>query len=119
MDPRPEQSLVGVDVAHARDPALVKDERLNRRRPTPGLAPQVIGRELGRERLDAEPSFKVGIASLRAREEVTGPEASWVDVQELMLAVERESDPHVGGLHRRVKQEGARHSEMDQEVVLV
>src|SRR5579864_4675094 len=53
--PRPEQRLAGVDVAHADDQLAVHDELLERHAPPAADAPQVVGVEGARERLGGEP----------------------------------------------------------------
>ena len=54
MDLRPEQRLVGVDVAHAGDPLLVQEECLHRLLAAACLVAERLGREVGAERLDPE-----------------------------------------------------------------
>src|SRR3954452_685238 len=49
-----EERLVGVDVAHARYPGLIEQERLQRCGASGGHLPQRLRGELGRERLDPE-----------------------------------------------------------------
>jgi hypothetical protein len=55
VDPRPEQRLVGVDVAHAGHALLVQEEGLHRLPAPARLLAQRVGREVRAEWLHAEP----------------------------------------------------------------
>ena len=95
VDSRPEQRLVRVDVADAGDPALVEDERLDRRRAPARDRPQVIRGELGRQRLDPEAGVQILVPCVGAVDDVAGTEPPWVDVDQPMAVVELDPDPRV------------------------
>src|SRR5947209_5807827 len=112
MDPRSEQRLVGVDVAHPGDPALIEDEGLDRRGAPSRQPAEVLSREGGIERLDSEPQRQIRVAGRGPEEQVARAEAPRVDIEELMAAVEAEADPAMHRLGRRVEEQRARHPEM-------
>lgn len=58
MDARAKQRLVGIDVADPRDPALIEQDGRDRSPTASGLQEQVLGGEVGAERLDAESSAR-------------------------------------------------------------
>jgi hypothetical protein len=69
MDPGSEQGLVGVDVADARNPALVEQHRLDRRSAPPQLLAQMLRRELLGEGLEAESRIQELLQSRRTEQE--------------------------------------------------
>jgi hypothetical protein len=119
VDPCPEQRLVRVDVADARDPALVKDERLDRCRAPTRDRPQVIGGELRGHWLDPEASVQVLVPGGGAVDHVAGTEPPRVDVDEPMAVVELDPDPRVDRLDVGVEQERAGHPQVRQQKRLV
>ena len=58
VDPRPEERLVGVDVAHARHALLVQEEGLDGLLPPARLRAQGLGGEVGAERLHSQPRLR-------------------------------------------------------------
>src|SRR5579884_3613747 len=102
MHARPEQRLIGVDVADAGDVALVEQERFHRHATPAAALAQVLGAERIRERLDAEALSEVEPERIRAVHEMPGAEPTWVDVQQAVPGIEPEPDPGVDGLLRRV-----------------
>jgi hypothetical protein len=116
MNTGPEQSLIGVDVADAGDPPLVEDERLHGCAAAARHGPQVIERELGGERLDADPLTEIAVASSGPGQQMAGPEPTRIHVHEAPTAGQLESDPRVGRVARRVDQERARHPQVAEEV---
>ncbi len=79
MDARAEQRLVGVDVADARDLALVEQQRLDRRRAPARERAQVLGREPLVERLEPEARGEERLQRLRAEQQLARAEAARVD----------------------------------------
>ncbi len=77
--PRSEQSLVGIDVADARDPALVQQERLDRRRPALGQPAQVTHGEALVERLQPEPHREERLERIAAQQQLARAEAARID----------------------------------------
>ena len=101
MDPRAEQRLVGVDVAHARDPPLVEQERLDRRAaPARQRAAASAPSSAVAERLDARRATAKNASSAGSAErQLAGAEAP--RVAEAQLVAVDEPDPHA--LVRRVR----------------
>ncbi len=110
MDPGAEQCLVGVDVPDSRDPPLVEDERLHGRRSPARDRGEVLGGELGGERLHPEPLVEVCGARPRVRQQMAGAEPPRVDVHEPMTVVELEANSGVRRVGRRIEQQRARSS---------
>ena len=67
MDCAAEQRLVGVDVAHAGDPPLIEQERLDRRAAAARERVQVRGVEAGVEGLEAEARVEEGVERVARR----------------------------------------------------
>jgi len=109
VDSRPEQRLVRVDVADAGNPALVEDERLDRRRAPARDRPQVTSRERGRQWLDPEAGTQVRITCVGAVDDVAGTEPPRVDIDQPMAVVEIDPDPCVCRLDLGVQQERPGH----------
>ena len=78
MDVRPEQRLVGVDVPHAGDAALVEQDGLDRGAAVACLEVEVLGREVRAERLDAEARGEERVELRAAERELAGAEAARV-----------------------------------------
>ena len=87
MEPRVPERLVGVDVPHARDDALVEQHRLERRSPPGEALGEKARREARAERLGAETRPEV-LLELGRWEHVPGPEAAHVAVRDARAVVE-------------------------------
>jgi hypothetical protein len=94
VNARPEQRLVGVDVAHSGDPPLVEHEGLHRSGPSAGESAQVLGGELGRERLDPQPQREIRLSGRAAEQQMAGAQPSGIDVQQPVPIIEPE--PNAG-----------------------
>ena len=105
MDLRPEQRLVGIDVPHPRDPALVEEERLDRRT-APLREPAQGARRRARRRADPRRARRRTPPARGARRPAHGAEPA--RVAEPQLVAVREPDPHplVRRIRLRVVQEG-------------
>ena len=89
VDARAKQRLVGVDVADARDPALVEQDGLDRRAPVARLQVELLGREVRAERLDAEARVEERVERGPAERELAGAEAARVAERDDVAVVER------------------------------
>ena len=86
MEARPPERLVGVDVPHAREQALVEDERLQGRAPAGDPVGEGPRRERPAERLGADPLREVRL-ELAGLEEQPGSEAADVAVGDVRSVV--------------------------------
>ena len=93
MQARPEERLVGVDVADPGDARLVEQERLERRGASRRHRAQRLWRERGRERLDPEPLE--ALLELGVVDQERLAEAAWVGEPELATVVEPEAGAQV------------------------
>ncbi len=100
MDPRPEESLVGVDVPHPRDPPLVEQKGLDRRAPTPCEGAQRVDRKFGRQRLDAETSREVVLQRRVAEQHDARAETARIDEQHAVPVIEADSHPQIAAFVR-------------------
>ena len=82
VDAGTEEGLVGVDVADARDAALVEQEGLDRGASPAGEVAQVRGREALVERLDPEARREEALELLVPQHQLAGPEAPRIDDHE-------------------------------------
>ena len=138
VDPRAEQGLVGVDVPHARDAALVEQERLDRRRRARARAPRrCSAREPLVERLHADARGEERVDRRGAEQQLAGAEAARVDDHEPAphapssgappaspsaaggRADELQADTRVRGLGNRLTQHRARHAQVLGEMDIV
>ena len=100
VDPRAEQRLVGVDVADARDPALVEQQRLDRRRAPARERAQVLGGEALVERLEPSRAAKNASSAGSPQQQLAGAEAARVDDHQAHVpsprapSQRRPGDPH-------------------------
>ena len=92
MELRAPQRLVGVDVADARDEALVDEERLEPRPAAADPGPERLEREAVVERLRADPVERVVVREV----EPDPPELAHVAEPQLGAVVQRERQPLVG-----------------------
>jgi hypothetical protein len=86
MDPGTPERLVGVDVAEARDGALIEDGRLDRRPPPGERASEASRREGSPERLRPQSAVPEGIELIR-RYELPGPEAANIAIGDVRSVV--------------------------------
>ncbi len=119
VDPRAVERLVGVDVPHAGDLALVEQERLHRRAARARERVQVRAREVGRERLHAEPPREERLPRRRAERELAGAEAARVVEHQPAAAGEAEGHAAVARRLGRVEQQRARHPQVHEQVDVV
>ena len=119
VDLRAEQRLVRVDVADARDPLLVEQERLDGRARAACERVQVLAGEVLGERLDAEPRAEVGVELGPAGQQPAGAEAARVDEAERVLVVEAHDRARVGRARLGVVEQVAGHAQVDQQEQLV
>ena len=115
VDRGAKQRLVGVDVADARDPALVEQDGLDRRAAVARLQVQVLGRELGAERLDPEARVEEGVELRAAERELAGAEAARVAEGDDVAIVELQAHAHVGRVARRVVEQVAGHAQVHEQ----
>ncbi len=124
VHPRPEQRLIRVDVAHAGDPALVQQERLDRRRPALRQRPQVLRREALVERLEAEPRREERLERVAAQQQLARAEAARVDDRQAHAVAtfaparrtQLHAHAHVLLLGVRVSEHRARHAQVLRQV---
>src|SRR4051812_19959716 len=96
MDAGAKERLVGVDVADARDAALVQQQRLDRRAPLARLQVEVLGREVRAERLDAQAAVEELLQRGAAERELAGAEAARVTEAQDVGVVELQAHAGVG-----------------------
>src|SRR5690606_23582109 len=119
-DPRAEESLVRVDVAHTCDPALVEEEVAYRGGRAACKCPERFGRECVAQRL--EPELRVAPVPAFRIPEIEAAEAPDVVVQDGAAIVQLEAHGHVSHLRRarRIRRDDtAGHPEIDHETELV
>ena len=117
---RAEEGLVGVDVADARDRALVQQQRLDRPRAPAGERAQVLCGEARIERLEAEACVEEGRERVIAGEQLRGAEAPRVGDREARAArLQQHAHARVRGLWLGVHEHGAGHTQVLCEVELV
>ncbi len=95
MDAGAMQRLVGVDVAHARDPALVEQQRLDRRGPPARERAQVLGREALVQRLEPQAGREERLQRLAAEQQLAGAEAPRIDDHQPPLGAQLDAHAHV------------------------
>jgi hypothetical protein len=83
-----------------------------------GERPEVLGRELGRERLDPQALGQIGLARPLPGCQMTRPEPSRIDVDQAVAVVELEPDPRVGRVSLWVKEQRAGHPQVHQQVTI-
>ena len=119
VDLSAEEGLVRVDVADARDPLLVEQERLHRRPRAACERVQVLACEVVGERLDAEPRAEIRVELGPAGEQPAGAEAARVDEAERVLVVEAHDRARVGRARLGVVEQVAGHPQVHQQEQLV
>ncbi len=116
MDTRPVQGLVGVDVAHPGDPALVEQQRLDRCRAPLHEGVQVGGGEALVQRLEPQAQRKELLERLCTEQQLSGAKAPWVYDHEPALGAQLHVNPHVCGFGLGLAEHGAGHPQVLREV---
>ena len=118
MDASPEESLIGVDVPHPRNPALVEQQRLDGSPPSFHQTPQVGSREQLIEGLKTQPGREEGIHRLRPEQQLPGAEASRIDEGQAARCAaarrrpEQDTDTGMRGLGVWVGEHRSRHPQV-------
>ena len=122
VDPGAEERLVGVDVAHARDPLLVQQERLDRRLPPARQLAHRLRREVGPSGSTPTPR-EVVLERLVTQQHDSGPEAPRVGEQHAPAVLQEGPHPDVLAVRAvvglRDQQQVPRHPQMHDQVDLV
>ncbi len=113
------QRLVGVDVADARDPPLVEQQRLDRRAPPARERAQVLGGEALVEGLVAQARGEERLERLLAEQQLAGAESARVDDHQATLRSQLQPDADMAGLRARFRQDGAGHAQVLGQVDLI
>ena len=101
------------------DPALVEQERLDRRaRPARELA-QALDREVLVEGLDPQPQGEERLECRLAEHQLSRAESPRVDEAHVVTVVEYEADARVERVRLGVVEQGARHPQVDEQEDLV
>ena len=107
---RAEQRLVGVDIAHARDPPLVEQERLDRRAPPARERAQVRNGETLVERLEAETRREELLERVVADQQLAGAEAAGIGDDQPRARFQLDANARVRRLGVGVPEQRPRHA---------